>query len=243
MEMTSPAALPVVLFSGLAADDTLLAAQKSAFPHIIVPRWIPPAADDSLASYCQRFAESLRPLGRCVIGGASFGGVIAMEMARFLDPAAVLLIGSIRGPHQLPRRLALFRPLRPLVPLLPIWALRLSASLVSAVTGEHFLPHTGAIARQYRHVDTDLFRWSVRAGLAWNKPPVVRCPIFQIHGDRDRVLPIKYTQPDTIVRGAGHLVSMTHAPEVNAFIAMHTGLQAAPPALESRGEAASGLGG
>jgi pimeloyl-ACP methyl ester carboxylesterase len=216
--MNPPPSLPLVLFSGLAADATLVMPQKLAFPQLIVPRWIAPLEHESLAAYCERFAESLRPLGRCVIGGASFGGVIAMEMARFLDPAAVILIGSIRGPDELPRRLAVFRSLQRLASKIPVWAVRWSAAVVATFTGKYFMPNISAIAQQYRHVDTDLFRWSVQQGLAWSENPLVKCPVYQIHGDRDRVLPIEYTHPDAIVSGAGHLISMTHADQVNRYI-------------------------
>ena len=43
-------------------------------------------------------------------------------------------------------------------------------------------------------------------------------PIRQIHGDRDHVLPHTLTTPDRLVHGGGHILPMTHAEEVNAFL-------------------------
>ena len=44
-------------------------------------------------------------------------------------------------------------------------------------------------------------------------------PIHQLHGERDPFLPAKLSQADLIVPKAGHLLTKTHAEEVNRFIA------------------------
>lgn len=43
-------------------------------------------------------------------------------------------------------------------------------------------------------------------------------PVARIHGDRDRILPHRLTRPDVLVRGGGHLISLTHADVVNEFL-------------------------
>ena len=61
-------------------------------------------------------------------------------------------------------------------------------------------------------------------------------PIFQIHGDRDRILPPGRMRPDRIIPGGGHVLSLTHAGEVNRFIAesldrIETGAATGPAAV------------
>jgi pimeloyl-ACP methyl ester carboxylesterase len=208
--------LPLILLSGLAADATVFAPQRLVFPQLSVPEWIAPLMDETLSSYAERFAEAIRPAGACVIGGASFGGIVALEMARFLQPRAILLVGSVRGPHELPRRVRIWRKMRPALPLLPIAPLQWSAGSASAA--RRWLPHLAGVARQFNQADEAVFRWSLAQLLAWNASPTVDCPIYQIHGDCDRVLPISRTRPDRIIQGGGHVISLTHAREVNAFI-------------------------
>src|SRR5687767_7745630 len=93
---------PLILLSGMGADERVFAPQLQAFPQLVVPKWIEPKADESLASYAARFAAGVDPKQPCFIGGASFGGFVAMEMARHLDAIAVFLIGSVRSPAELP---------------------------------------------------------------------------------------------------------------------------------------------
>ena len=43
-------------------------------------------------------------------------------------------------------------------------------------------------------------------------------PIHHVHGDRDRLIPLSRVTPDHVIRGAGHLLNLTHADAVNDFI-------------------------
>ena len=96
--------VPIVLLSGMAADECLFARQVAALPDLRVQPWIPPRAGESVRSYAARLAPLANPGRPCIVGGASFGGVVALEMARYLPARAVVLIGSVRSPAGLPRR-------------------------------------------------------------------------------------------------------------------------------------------
>jgi pimeloyl-ACP methyl ester carboxylesterase len=43
-------------------------------------------------------------------------------------------------------------------------------------------------------------------------------PSIHIHGNRDKLLPIKLTNPDVVIEGGGHLLAMTHPDQVNKII-------------------------
>jgi thioesterase domain-containing protein len=104
--------LPLILLSGMGADERVFALQQRAFPNLIVPRWISPLEDETLTSFAARLARQIDPGGPCFMGGASFGGFVALEMARHLQAKACFLIGSVRSPAELPRRIRILRTLR-----------------------------------------------------------------------------------------------------------------------------------
>jgi pimeloyl-ACP methyl ester carboxylesterase len=210
--------LPLILFSGLAADASVFAPQKLAFPQLIVPLWPVPHLNDTLDSYSKRLAEDLRPHGRCVIGGASFGGIVALHVAQYLDPLSVLLIGSVRGPTELPHFARIARCLRPFVRFIPVSLLKILVFPIGSRYGRLVAPHISGLARQFRRSDAIVFKWSIRQLLQWRSSPKISCPIFQIHGERDAVIPIRYTSPDTIVVHGGHVISLTHPNDVNEFM-------------------------
>lgn len=216
--MNPTSSLPLILFSGLAADAGVFAPQRLAFPQLIVPKWIAPVGDESLTSYCERFAATIRLPRPALIGGASFGGIVALEMARFLQPRGVLLIGSVRQPRELPRRVRMLRPLRGALPLLPVRTLQWLSCAATTNASQRCMPHLAGLARQFRDADPELIRWSLRKLLDWHGIPHVTCPILQIHGDGDGILPIGTMHPDSVVKGGGHVISLTHAAAVNAFL-------------------------
>ena len=123
--MTTLESTPLVLFSGLAADGDVFVPQKLAFPQLVVPKWPIPEYDDTLDSYCDRLADDLRPHGNAIIGGASFGGIVALHVAERLNPLAVLLIGSVRSPAELSRVARIACPLKPFTRLIPVRFLQL----------------------------------------------------------------------------------------------------------------------
>ncbi len=216
--MPGQAPPPLILFSGLGADASIFAPQQREFPQLTVPQWQTPDPNDSLATYCERMADAIRPATRCVIGGASFGGIVALEIARFLNPLAVLLIGSVREPQQLPVHVRALRPLRGLVNWLPLSMFQYSVAPLGTPAGRRMVPHLGGLARQFCEADRAVLRWSMRQIITWSASPVVGCPVYRIHGDRDRVLPLRGTT-DAIVPRGGHVISLTHAGQVNQFIA------------------------
>jgi pimeloyl-ACP methyl ester carboxylesterase len=210
--------MPLILFSGLAADDNVFAPQKLAFPQLIVPAWPKPESNDSLDSYCNRLADLIRSDADVIIGGTSFGGIIALHVAQRLKPVTVILIGSIHSPNELPYLARFCRPLKPLIPLIPVRLLQICVAPVASKLARRCFPHLCGLARQFRGSDPTVFKWSLARILDWNAAPKISCPIFHIHGDRDFVLPVRYTNPDTVVNGGGHVISLTHPTDLNAFI-------------------------
>ena len=71
----------VVLLPGLGADHRLFRSQHAVLPDIVIPAWPPTGADDSLASFAGRFVDSIPKADGLYLGGSSFGGMVALELA------------------------------------------------------------------------------------------------------------------------------------------------------------------
>lgn len=208
---------PLILLSGMGADESVFAAQKRAFPHLIVPKWPRPKGQENFEGYCERLAKELDPGRPCFIGGASFGGLVALEMARYLNPLACFLIGSIRGPDQLPTRIRAMKLLEPAIGLAPVSMLQWSAGKSMSSAKQLGEKHIHGVMHQFTQADAATLRWSARQILKWNNANN-QILIRQIHGDRDRVFPIRNIEADEIVKGGGHVISMTHSDQVTEFL-------------------------
>lgn len=210
---------PIILMSGMGADARVFAKQIEALPQITVPVWIDPLPKESLASYSKRLAEAIDPGRPCYIGGASFGGFIALEMIQHLDVKACFLIGSVRSPKEFPSAFKTLKKMSYVADALPFEVASLLSKAALLSSGCASESHLTALVKQMSESDASFLRWACRAVLEWpGADNSGSTPVFQIHGGKDLVLPVKNTQPDTVVPDAGHALSMSHPDEVTAFL-------------------------
>jgi len=203
----------------MGGDARMFEPQLAALPGATVPAWIQPEPSEGLPSFAARMAKVVDPGGPCFVGGASFGGMVAVEMARHLQARACFLIGSVRSPAELPPRTRVFRWLGHWTGAHGLELAPRAAAVLHGLAGRWFSPAVGSLTRQLADTDREFFRWAALAVLQWTPSPgPLPVPILQVHGDRDHMLPHQYTRPDVLVRGAGHLLSMSHRDEVNQFL-------------------------
>ncbi len=207
--------LPLILLPGLGADARMFSSLAAGLPPIVTPRWIEPHHRESLVDYARRFARVIDPGQPCFIGGASFGGVVAQEIAAVLPGVrACFVIGSTCSDKSRPWRIQVLLPITPLVGILP----RL-APLIGCVTGGWLRPATRGVLMQLSDTDPKFLSWGAGAILRWKpSPAATQVPVCQIHGSRDRIFPIGLTNPEHTVAGAGHLIAITHPKEVSELM-------------------------
>ncbi len=208
------AANSLLLLPGMGADARMFQPQLQAFPELQVPAWIPPEHRETLVHYAERMAESVQLHPDALIGGASFGGVVALEMTAFLSIPKCILIGSLRSPAGLRRSYLRLRSMSGCSTFAPL-AARACLGTAGLLCG----PTLRGVLRQLAAADGRFLSWAVRALLEWNpSAKIANVSIRQIHGQRDWLLPARISQADLIVPRAGHLLSLTHPHEVNEFI-------------------------
>ncbi|HIF32950.1 MAG: hypothetical protein ABGX07_10820 [Pirellulaceae bacterium] len=71
--------------------------------------------------------------------------------------------------------------------------------------------------QQFSRSSPAVLRWSARQILRWNET-CDDVTVLHIHGELDRVLPIRCVDPDEVVAGGGHIISMTQGHIVNEFL-------------------------
>jgi pimeloyl-ACP methyl ester carboxylesterase len=215
-------AYQLVLLPGLGADARLFEPQRQAFPHLMVPPWISPKKKERLEDYAPRMAETIpqSPGIPLILGGVSFGGMAAYEMSRYLRPKATILISSChtsRGLH------GWIHAGTFVVPWMPVGAWSVAKFFASPAV--RIASHFGARDRDlavtmFKDVDSAFMHWVLSAILRWNPSPLdVDVPIFQLHGRRDLLIPIGRVEPDEVIEDGGHMINVTHAEQVNAYIA------------------------
>jgi pimeloyl-ACP methyl ester carboxylesterase len=204
------------MLPGLGADARLMQPQRAAFNNATTPDWIKPSPGESLPEYANRFAATIPINKDDILLGVSFGGMVALEIARQRPVRAIILIASCRHPRSIAPAVTRFASVGLRFPI-PNAARRL-APLAIPVLGPMNPDHRKLLMDMAETTSMDFLRWGARAILGWAGVESVTCPTLHIHGRRDRVILCKAVRADAEVPGAGHVVNLTHAPEVNEAV-------------------------
>ena len=203
----------IYLIPGLGADGRIF---RNLLPLLHGPtrvlEWLPPTSSaEPLPPYVARLAESVPHDQPCLLAGVSFGGVVALEIARLRPLARVVLISSIPGADRLPPLLRLLRATG-LHRVVPPQLLK----LVPRAGQWYFGIANGAPYRLFKEILRDLdpvyTRWAINRLLHWDSTGIGRS--VQILGARDRVFPPDPALVDYLISGGGHFMVITHAAEI-----------------------------
>jgi hypothetical protein len=138
------------------------------------------------------------------VGGSSFGGMVAAEMAIRLPGSPLVLIGSALDPGAIPARGLLGIPERLVRPALLAAAARTSPGPLTAMAtacGAPFIRRACAALRRWQGVR--------RRDLGM---------VHHIHGLWDPVIPAPLVRADRYLAGGGHAIAWSHPAAVDQWI-------------------------
>src|SRR5215467_6963373 len=92
----------LVLFSGMGGDGRLFRSIRIPEAEIVTPDHTDPTQGETLIEYASRIADDLKIQPADIIGGVSFGGMLAGEITRQRPVAGLILLGSCVRPERLP---------------------------------------------------------------------------------------------------------------------------------------------
>ena len=228
----------LILLPGLGADAELFYPQQDHFGDRLT------VIDDlghealwrsrpSMAAAADLIAEHLIQTAACssgyVLGGMSFGGSLALEVAqrlvnddRSVSPAAVALIASNRTSPSISRSFRVNRALgaclpRPLVRRGLTWAAKGFARRegLDDADRQRLLNMAG-------RVNVDQLMWGAKAIANWRytdaDAEALGVPIEQLHGRHDWVIPIAPRHVTETIDDGKHLITWTHRYQTNAWL-------------------------
>jgi surfactin synthase thioesterase subunit len=92
----------LILFSGMGGDARLLAPLRLPEFEVFTPDHVSPQPRETLPAYAARVAKAHSIHRSDIVGGASFGGMLACEIAKQQGAAGLILLGSCVSPKRLP---------------------------------------------------------------------------------------------------------------------------------------------
>lgn len=207
----------IFLLPGLAADERMYSRLRADGVPLVTPRLLVPDEGEEMATYARRTAATFGVTAADVVGGSSFGSMVASAIVRELPVRGLVLIGGALDSGTLlstSRRMGLLR----LFPVTLLRPLLRSDQALERIFGPDS-PELRELARTMLDEAPDqlIRRGSLLAGSyrSLNRP---RCPVFAIHGGRDRVMVPPDVPGCRILPEAGHGIAFSHGGEVGALL-------------------------
>ena len=197
--------------SGLGAD-------KRVFEYLeldckLIPiEWIEPLKNETIESYSIRISKSINREEDFGIMGVSFGGLVAVEISKRLNPKLTILISSAetRLELRLIYRIIGKTKLLKLIPQFLFDPPRIIADWIFGAVNKKLL-------NQILN-DTDLYfaKWAVNQLTNWSNIKKLSNPVLKIGGTHDKLIPPNKNQ--RLVEKGEHFMIVDRADEISQII-------------------------
>ena len=207
----------IYCISGLGADERIFSKLKIAGVELKYLQWFIPEKNESIDSYAKRMSLQIDDESP-VLMGVSFGGMMAVEIAKHIPAQKIILLSSIKSHKEMPRWMKLCGQLK-LNKIAPArrpfkWMAGFENNFLGTQSKEE-----ENLANEFRQtIDPIYLHWAIATITNW-KNEIVPSNIFQIHGTNDKTFPIKNIRPTHIIYNAGHFMVMNRADEISLLIA------------------------
>lgn len=200
------------IFSGLGADHRV-------FEHIdfgtYTPEFIPwksVDAKETLNSYAKKMSASFPENEPFLLLGISFGGILAQEVGKLFPQARILLIASVKTRHELTTFMRISGKLH-LDKIAPLGSFFKNKKLNYWFFGAKHEAEKRVLSQILADTDPIFTRWAIGEIIRWKKNDYNTNPLKHVHGEADRIFPIRRTHPDICIPDGAHLMTVSQ-PEI-----------------------------
>ena len=202
----------IYFLSGLGADRRVFEYLKLEGFDLNHIEWVRPMEPESIQSYAARLCAQIKT-PRPILIGVSFGGMMAIEIAKLIDVEKVVVISSAKSTVNIPRLNKLGKT--KIHRLIPASFLKFPNEVMYWFFGVSNKKDKRILRNIIIDSDERFVAWALDKLLTWSNT-IVSENVISIHGSRDRLIPL--TTADFVIPDGGHLMIMSHHQEVSAVI-------------------------
>jgi len=206
----------IFAISGLGADKRVFQFLELDYEWVALD-WIAPQKGETLSQYAHRFIAhyELEQEQNAVLLGVSFGGMVAVEISKRINPRLTMLISSAETRQELPVWMR-FLGKTFLDTTLPASLFNPPRKLAYYFFGTRRRALLNAILED---TDPTFAKWAVGALMRWENEQVLSARV-KICGTHDRLLPPKDPHAIFIEKG-GHFMIVDQAPQISSILNSH----------------------
>ncbi len=172
----------IYLFSGLGADERVF--QKLDFSNYEVTfvKWMEPIKNEPIEGYAKRISLQLKHTNPILIG-LSFGGIMAVEVAKQIPTKKVILIVSAKNKKEIPFYFRWLGRMR-IDSLIPASILKKSNFLTYWFFGAETAADKLILKEILLDTDAIFLKWAISKIIRWKNDDSIK-NLIHIHGTAD----------------------------------------------------------
>jgi pimeloyl-ACP methyl ester carboxylesterase len=206
---------PVYCISGLGADEKIFSKLSLHGYELKHLPWLRPGRKESIQEYAKRMAASVKDEAP-VMMGVSFGGMVAIEIAKQLPLSKLILVSSVKSSKELPRWMRMSGMLL-LNKILPIRSYKFTEKIDNSRLGVSNEEEKAMAAYYRKKADPVYLQWAVDQVLNWNNEWYPEHTVH-IHGNKDRIFPLKKLEVHHVIEDGTHFMIYNRAADISRIL-------------------------
>ena len=203
------------IFSGLGADERVFQLLDFSEFNAIYIKWIAPHNLETIEEYSSRIINQITTKKPILIG-LSFGGLIAIEVAKQIETEKVIILASAKTRQEIPFYYRIAGKLN-LHKFIPTRLFKSSTMLTNWFFGTRSNKEKQILKQILIDTDPVFLKWAIDKIVNWNNKKTLK-NIVHIHGTNDKILPLRFVNCHVKVKGGGHFMTLNKADELNGLL-------------------------
>lgn len=202
--------------SGLGADFRVFQKLKFQGYQPVHICWEEPGTAENISDYAKRLTQQITS-NKPILIGLSFGGIIAVEIAKQIATEKVILISSTKNRQEVPTYFQILRwfPIHRFLPArFLLWLGQWFATWFFGLETKEEIQLLKAILYD---TNAQFMKWAIDQVITW-KNELILGNVFHIHGESDRIFPFRFVHEDFSVTKGGHFMIMNKADYISSLI-------------------------
>lgn len=206
----------IYLIPGVGANDKIFGNLELGDYEVVHIKWPKHRKDEDIQSYVKKLLPQIKKDTQPILIGMSFGGIVATELAKLVNPHKTVLISTIKTYHERPFKMMFMNSVKfhRLIPGKLVLNFRFWLKVVLGQLNRHDYE---LIEDMIQEVDIDFNEWAVDQVIHWKNEEVAANTVH-IHGTRDWIFPKHYITDCYWIKGGTHFMVVNRAREVSRII-------------------------
>ena len=202
--------MKLYLIGGLGADERVFKFLKLNNETQVI-QWIKPSPKEDLKEYAKRLLSQINQHEEYGLLGVSFGGIVAIELSKLIQPKILILVSSVATSGQLPKSYVSIGKTK-ILNVIPDSLLKPPSQLLGFLFGAR---NKELLKQIISDTDPGFIRWALNSIINWSSEEKL-ANVIRIHGTNDKLIPLKGSAIE--VEGGGHFMVVDKAGEVSNLI-------------------------